>query len=175
MPTITVHSTNGTHGALALIQALKEAKQKQAEEFPIHHHEDGLVTISLFWDCECKTRYIHNRALQSSCLRCFARAEDQPDSRLEEVARYGLLVSTPIGISVPDGVRCAYFLEDTMQDKDGNYIPLIAAENIYGNFATTWKFGKDKRTAEKMVEELNASLGLSLKDSFDIRLSTIRF
>jgi len=174
----TLHVTSHRKGALGLIEAMSQANQtpkdEQPTESPIQHNGD-VTTISLFWDCECKTRHIHYRALQTSCLRCFATSDESPDSRIEEVARYGILTSTPIGFYVDEGVRSAYFLIDTMQDRHGNFIPVIAVEGIHGNFSTVWQFGKDKQRAESIIEELNASLGLTMSDVYQIRLSTMKF
>lgn len=42
-------------------------------------------TTEDYWDCECKENYIHSKKTVSSCDKCGAYWEDQPDSRIEEV------------------------------------------------------------------------------------------
>ena len=174
----TLQITSNKPGALGLVLAMRAAhqtpKESQPPEFPVHHNGD-VITIDLFWDCECQERYIHYRGLKTLCLRCSTRAEDAPASRLEEVARYGLITNIPIGFRAGDGVRSAYIIDETMQDHHGNYIPLIVVEGMIGYFTTTWQFGKDKNTAEAICEELNASLGLTLSAVTNIRLSTMKF
>lgn len=49
---------------------------------------DEIITNPDFWDCECETDYIHPKS-QEKCKLCGAFAEDQPDSRQEEVLKYG--------------------------------------------------------------------------------------
>lgn len=44
-----------------------------------------LVLTSDYWDCECEDNFIHPKS-QKSCSRCGALAEDQPDSRANEVS-----------------------------------------------------------------------------------------
>ena len=41
-----------------------------------------------FWDCECEKNYIHSKQ-QKTCPICKTKAENQPDSHLEEVLQYG--------------------------------------------------------------------------------------
>jgi len=38
-----------------------------------------------FWDCECETKYIHHKARLRECRRCGVIADEQPDSRANEV------------------------------------------------------------------------------------------
>lgn len=40
-----------------------------------------------FWDCECKDDFIHPKK-QSLCDRCGAVADEQPDSRVNEVEEF---------------------------------------------------------------------------------------
>ena len=41
-----------------------------------------------YWDCECEKNYIHP-CLEEFCQICDARQEDQPNSRVSEVLKYG--------------------------------------------------------------------------------------
>jgi len=49
-------------------------------------HTDEVITDDAYWDCECRTRYIHRKDVSDHCNICGACAEDQPDSRPEEIA-----------------------------------------------------------------------------------------
>lgn len=37
------------------------------------------------WDCECEHDYIHAKIRETECSKCGAKADDQPDSHVEEV------------------------------------------------------------------------------------------
>lgn len=50
----------------------------------IENHENGIVLNLSYWDCECKTNYIHPLKKQS-CRKCGAEQDDQPNSRANEV------------------------------------------------------------------------------------------
>lgn len=53
---------------------------------------DDIELTDEYWDCECEKGFIHRRS-QESCPVCKAEQEDQPDSRVSEVLKYGLLLS----------------------------------------------------------------------------------
>lgn len=56
-----------------------------------------VITNNLFWDCECKENYIHLRdAKHGYCHKCNATAEDQPDSRQDEILNY--LIGKKVGV-----------------------------------------------------------------------------
>lgn len=44
-------------------------------------------TTKHFWDCECDIHYIHPSDECNYCVRCRARKDDQPDSRVNEVEK----------------------------------------------------------------------------------------
>ena len=46
-----------------------------------------IETTEKYWDCECKDNFIHPKA-QIQCNICGATAEEQPDSRVNEVLMY---------------------------------------------------------------------------------------
>jgi len=46
-------------------------------------------TTEKYWDCECEHNFIHPKT-QSKCSICGALAEEQPDSRINEVLMLGL-------------------------------------------------------------------------------------
>jgi len=39
-----------------------------------------------YWDCECKHNYIHLKS-ETKCIHCGALANDQPDSRQNEIIK----------------------------------------------------------------------------------------
>lgn len=47
-----------------------------------------IETTEKYWDCECKDNFIHPKE-QTKCNICGAVAEEQPDSRINEVLMYG--------------------------------------------------------------------------------------
>lgn len=48
-----------------------------------------IETNPKFWDCECRTDFIHPKP-QGDCKKCGAREGSQPDSHAGEVAALGL-------------------------------------------------------------------------------------
>ncbi len=48
-----------------------------------------LKTSEDYWDCECEHNYIHPKT-QDRCFVCGAFAEEQPDSRVNEIIEYGV-------------------------------------------------------------------------------------
>jgi hypothetical protein len=44
-----------------------------------------MKTDPRYWDCECEENFIHDNRVGTFCPRCRTRAQDQPDSRPEEV------------------------------------------------------------------------------------------
>lgn len=55
-----------------------ETKQKTNE----------VKTTEKYWDCECKDNFIHPKT-QIQCNICGVVAEEQPDSRVNEVLMFG--------------------------------------------------------------------------------------
>ena len=47
------------------------------------------ITTEKYWDCECERDFIHPKT-QSKCNICGVLAEEQPDSRVNEVLMLGL-------------------------------------------------------------------------------------
>ena len=46
---------------------------------------DGVRLTPFYWDCECEVAYIHKHSQAHRCSICRAVADDQPDSRVDEV------------------------------------------------------------------------------------------
>ncbi len=55
----------------------------------IHTGNDDIQTTEKYWDCECEHNFIHSKT-QTMCHICGAVADDQPDSRINEVLAQGL-------------------------------------------------------------------------------------
>lgn len=53
---------------------------------------DDIELTDEYWDCECEKDFIHLRS-QESCPVCKAEQEDQPDSRVLEVLKYGFVIA----------------------------------------------------------------------------------
>lgn len=49
---------------------------------------NDVKTTEKYWDCECKDNFIHPKT-QNKCNICGAVAEEQPDSRVNEVLMFG--------------------------------------------------------------------------------------
>lgn len=50
---------------------------------------EAFATTSLYWDCECDADYIKSSQIDM-CSTCGHYAEDQPDSRINEIIGEGL-------------------------------------------------------------------------------------
>lgn len=51
----------------------------------------GDITLNnRYWDCECKSHYIHEKANELVCPVCGAVEDEMPDSRAEEVEDHNL-------------------------------------------------------------------------------------
>jgi len=44
-----------------------------------------IKTDSMYWDCDCKDHYIHYKSNGNYCKKCKTYADDQPDSRVNEI------------------------------------------------------------------------------------------
>lgn len=67
-----------------------------------------------------------------------------------------------------------YFIQETVRDKDGGFIPCIAEENSPGYWKTDWNWGSDRETAQKFCDQKNANLGFTPEEAYLIQLSSMR-
>jgi ABC-type microcin C transport system duplicated ATPase subunit YejF len=58
----------------------------------LDYSTNKIKLTSEYWDCECEESYIHPR-IQKVCVFCGVYASDQPDSRVDEVLKAGLLIT----------------------------------------------------------------------------------
>ena len=71
-------------------------------------------------------------------------------------------------------VECIYFIQDTVVDNDGGYIPCIAERDMPGYHKTDWNWGKDKEIAQSIADEKNLRMGYTPKESLLIMFSSMR-
>lgn len=69
---------------------LKNLGASKEERMKILHDQD-IVTTDQYWDCECLKNFIHPKS-QKTCFKCCTRADEQPDSRVNEVLTEGFLL-----------------------------------------------------------------------------------
>lgn len=69
--------------------------------------------------------------------------------------------------------RKVYFLQETVRDTDGGYIPCIAVEGEKGYYRTDWNWGTDKDLAQKICDEKNANLGITPREAILVVLGTM--
>ena len=70
--------------------------------------------------------------------------------------------------------RKVYFIQETVTDRDGNYIPCVAVENILGFYRTDWDWGSDFNEAQLIADRMNERLGITKHEATTIQLSTMR-
>jgi hypothetical protein len=46
---------------------------------------DLFYTNTLYWDCECKTNYIHLTKKGNYCPKCDSWCDESPDARVNEI------------------------------------------------------------------------------------------
>lgn len=59
-----------------------------ASKQPTIDTSSSIATHPDYWDCNCDESYMHTKR-HMYCKRCGAHAEDQPDSRVDELAKFG--------------------------------------------------------------------------------------
>jgi len=70
--------------------------------------------------------------------------------------------------------RRAYFVQHTVINENGEYIPCIAVEGERGYHMTDWAWGKDYKLAEECANKKNEALGIDRKQAMIIVLGTMR-
>lgn len=79
-----------------------------------------------------------------------------------------------MGIELKPDERLAYFILESVKDKEGNYIPCIAVEGRKGYYLTDWAWGKNIDIAEKAALEKNTEMGLTQADVDKIIFGTMK-
>lgn len=75
--------------------------------------------------------------------------------------------------ATPQG-RIIIFIMETERDEDGQYIPCIAEEGVYGYSRTDWRWGTDLDQAREFANNRNERMGIGLKEATLIQISTMR-
>jgi len=71
--------------------ALELEKGKLSGQYPTFYFEGDCGTTSKYWECECDENFIQTKPNQY-CDECGAHVEEQPDARIVDVIKAGLLL-----------------------------------------------------------------------------------
>jgi hypothetical protein len=69
--------------------------------------------------------------------------------------------------------RIVYYIDQTMTDENGQYVPALVEENEPGYSPTTYKWGTDYAKARQWVDEANEKLGIDHVTAMKIVASSI--
>jgi len=69
--------------------------------------------------------------------------------------------------------RSVYFMQATVKDDEGNYVPCIAVEGESGYYRTDWEWGPDWEEANEICDEMNERMGYTKLEALKIQLSTM--
>jgi hypothetical protein len=83
-----------------------------------------------------------------------------------------LRTSETLLATINEESRRCYFIQETVKDEEGEYIPCVAVEGEKGYYKTDWHWGKDRELAEHCCEVKNAGLGVKKMDAYQIVMST---
>ncbi len=75
--------------------------------------------------------------------------------------------------AIAAGTLC-YFVQQTVTDKEGNYIACIAVEGERGYHLTDWTWSKNYKLAETCAEKKNEAMGIDKITAFKIVAHTMR-
>jgi hypothetical protein len=70
--------------------------------------------------------------------------------------------------------KITVIIVETEKDTHGEYIPCVVKEGESGYYITTWKWGTDKKLAEKLADDYNKRLGLSKEEVMQLTLESMR-
>jgi len=70
-------------------------------------------------------------------------------------------------------MKSCYFIQETVKDKDGGYIPCIAVENERGYYKTDWNWGDNLELARQCADDKNNAMGISPREAYLIVLSSM--
>ncbi len=82
-----------------------------------------------YWDCECKENYIHKKSEETHCIKCGAYANDQPDSRENEVMA---LLGQPLSGNLAKEIYANIREEITFIKEKAGDIVSEAVKNVNG-------------------------------------------
>lgn len=58
------------------------------EEIENSENSGVVKTTEKYWDCECEDNFVHPKT-QKTCPICGTNSDEQPDSRVDEVLKFG--------------------------------------------------------------------------------------
>jgi len=67
----------------------------------------------------------------------------------------------------------AYFIQETVRDENGEYIPCIAVDGESGYYLTDWHWSTDRALAEQCCDEKNEAMGITTHDAMLIVLRSM--
>ena len=67
-----------------------------------------------------------------------------------------------------------YFVQHTVRNSQGHFIPCIAVQGQTGYYKTDWSWDCDFETAQFLCAEKNAQIDITPKDAAHIVLSSMR-
>jgi hypothetical protein len=73
-----------------------------------------------------------------------------------------------------DTRRSVYFVQRTVTDQQGNYIPCIAVEGERGFYRCEYSWTNDYKQCQELCNEKNAVMGYTPQEAMLIQLSTMR-
>ncbi len=76
---------------------------------------------------------------------------------------------------ISEGRKFVYFINESVTNRNGEYIPCIAIEGVSGYYRTDWYWGKDLKLAEECAEGKNEIRGISREEAIKIVFSTMSF
>lgn len=77
---------------------------------------DDIELTNEYWDCECEKEYIHLRS-EESCQKCKALQEDQPDSRVSELLKFGFVTDDENEIINAKKIALKWIKNNTNKDE----------------------------------------------------------
>lgn len=69
--------------------------------------------------------------------------------------------------------RSVYFMQQTVKDNYGNFVPCIAVEGEKGYHRTDWHWGDDWDFANEVCDKKNLEAGYTPKEAMVIQLGTM--
>lgn len=70
--------------------------------------------------------------------------------------------------------RMVYFIQETVKNPEGGFIPCIAIEGESGYYPTDWDWGTDLELAESCAKFKNDRMGIDDKEAAKIILETMQ-
>lgn len=69
--------------------------------------------------------------------------------------------------------KFVYFIQETIRDEDGGFIPCVAIEGEDGYYPTDWNWGTNREEAEACANQKNERMGIDSEEAHKIVLGTM--